>query len=110
MDDIVRLAYKAGKLSIGRTQVMKSIKRSKLIIMTYDFSSKEKFVKMFKKLGKSFLIIKKSKFQLGEVLNRDEVGIISINDENFFKLLKRRLEDDMFGCWAGSELSWDSKQ
>ena len=40
MEDIIRLAYKAGKLSIGRTQVMKSIRKSKLIIMTYDFSSK----------------------------------------------------------------------
>jgi len=109
MEDIIRLAYKAGKLSIGKTQVMKSIKKSKLIIMTYDFSSKEKFIKVFKKLGKSFLIIKNSKFQLGEVLNRSEVGIISINDENFFKLLKRRLEYDMLSCWSGFELSWDNR-
>lgn len=87
---------------------MKSIKRSKLIIMTYDFSSKEKFIKVFKKLGKNFLVIKKSKFELGQVLNRGEVGIISINDSNFFKLLKRRLKNDMVSCGTGSELSWNN--
>jgi ribosomal protein L7Ae-like RNA K-turn-binding protein len=109
LDDIIRLAYKAGKLSIGRTQVMKSIRKSKLIIMTYDFSSKEKLVKVFKKLKKPFLIVNKSKVEIGEVLSRGEVGIISINDENFFKLLKRRLEDDMVGCWTSPELSWDNR-
>jgi hypothetical protein len=108
MEDIIRLAYKAGKLSIGRTQVMKSIRKSKLIIMTYDFSSKEKLVKVFKKLKKPFLIVNKSKVEIGEVLNRGEVGIISINDENFSKLLKRRLDNDMVSCWTSPELSWDN--
>jgi ribosomal protein L7Ae-like RNA K-turn-binding protein len=109
MDDIIRLAYKAGKLSIGRTQVMKSIRKSKLIIMTYDFSSKEKLVKVFKKLKKPFLIVNKSKVEIGEVLIRSEVGIISINDENFSKLLKRRLDNDMVSCWTSPELSWDNR-
>ena len=38
------------------------------------------------------------------------IGVISINDHNFYKLfLKRGLNDDMVSCWTSSELSWDNK-
>ncbi len=110
MEDIIRLAYKAGKLSVGRMQVIKSIKKSKLIIMAHDFSSKYEIIKIAQKIGKKVIIVNRSKRELGEILNREEVGVISINDNNFYKLfLKRGLNDDMVSCRTGSELSWYNK-
>ncbi|MEO0225241.1 MAG: hypothetical protein ABIL76_09160 [candidate division WOR-3 bacterium] len=60
--------------------------------------------------SKKVIIVNRSKRELGEILNREEVGVISINDNNFYKLfLKRGLNDDMVSCRTGSELSWYNK-
>jgi len=95
MEQVLYLAKKAGKLKIGTTQVLKSIKKTKLIIIAFDYSSKDKFIRIAQKLNKNYVVLNKSKKELGELFKRYEVGILSINDENLSKLFLTKKEVDV---------------
>ncbi|MEO0143438.1 MAG: ribosomal L7Ae/L30e/S12e/Gadd45 family protein [candidate division WOR-3 bacterium] len=92
MIDVLRLSKKAGKLKIGTTQVLKSLKNAKIIILAKDYSNKDKILKIAKKLNKEVFILDLSKKELGEIFNRDELGIVSINDEQLYKLFLNKKE------------------
>ncbi|MEO0202650.1 MAG: ribosomal L7Ae/L30e/S12e/Gadd45 family protein [candidate division WOR-3 bacterium] len=91
MIEVFRLSKKANKLKIGTTQVLKSIKKAKVIILAKDYSNKYKIFQIARKLNKDVFVLDLSKKELGEIFNRDEIGILSINDEQLYKLfLKKR--------------------
>ncbi|MCS7245269.1 MAG: ribosomal L7Ae/L30e/S12e/Gadd45 family protein [candidate division WOR-3 bacterium] len=93
MEQILRFIRKTGKLKIGTMQTIKSIRNVKAIILAKDYAGKQKIIKLAKRLNIEIIILDMTKEELGKVFDRGEVGIISINDENLYKLfLKKRRE------------------
>lgn len=78
---------------MGTVQTLKSIRSAKVIILAKDYSGKEKILRLAKRLNIDVIVLDITKEELGKIFNRGELGIVSINDENLYKLfLKKRRE------------------
>lgn len=89
------LGKKAGYLTTGETGCEISIKKkkAKLIVVAKDASenTKKKFENMAKSKEVEFILFS-TKEELGKILGKDIVATITINDENFAKALKKKIE------------------
>ncbi len=92
LENFLRLSKKAGKLKIGTLQVLSSIRKSSIIIVARDYVQKDKIIRIANRLNKRVLEIDLTKDELGMILNRDEVGVVSIMDKNLSKLFLNKKE------------------
>ncbi len=92
LENFLRLSKKAGKLKIGTLQVLSSIRKSSIIIIARDYAQKDKIIKIANRLNKKVLEIDLTKEELGMILNRNEVGVVSIIDKNLSKLFLTKKE------------------
>ncbi len=92
LENFLRLSKKAGKLKIGTLQVLSSIRKSSIIIVARDYVQKDKIIRIANRLNKKVLEIDLTKDELGMILNRDEVGVVSIMDKNLSKLFLNKKE------------------
>ena len=90
---MLRLAKKAGKITLGYDATVEEIKkkRSCLVIIAKDLS-----YKTFKKLGRysENIIVNLSMIEIYEILGKTS-GIISVNEKGFAKEINRLLLEDI---------------
>ncbi len=95
---LLQFALKAGRLSIGITAVSKSVlyKKARLIIIASDCGNNiDKKVNMMLKSSKVDVYrLTSGKTSLGNVLNYNEVSIVSVNDDNFAKGILKKIKNE----------------
>ena len=88
---MIGFARRAGKVSVGSSQVQMAIKakRALFVLFTSDASekSKEKILENARGVL-PYTVLPVSKTELGHLLGRDIVGVISINDDRFARTLQ----------------------
>lgn len=84
---LLGFANKAGKLAIGKSAVLNSIKKEKVLLVILANDASEKLTNELGNI-KSFQLQDLSKDDLGKVLGRSEVAIIGVCDAGFAKSMK----------------------
>ncbi|HCX72229.1 MAG TPA: hypothetical protein DHM37_00765 [Candidatus Cloacimonas sp.] len=86
LESLLQLANKAGKLSFGYDAVERSCRSGKaaLLLLAKDLghSSRKGFLNISSATNLTVREIG-TKLDFGRILNRREIGIISVNDKNF---------------------------
>ncbi|MGC9337478.1 MAG: ribosomal L7Ae/L30e/S12e/Gadd45 family protein [Candidatus Cloacimonadia bacterium] len=89
--NLMRLAYKAGKVSLGRTAVERSIRQGEakiIFIGTRDNSFIQKEEKIWKEKGIQIVSFFNEK-ELAEIFSRPKLVIVSINNLHFAEGIRR---------------------
>jgi len=84
IENLLGLAHRAGKLTLGRYAVIKAIRqqRAKLIILAHDAS--EKMISEIRTVDPQCKMIRYGeKDDLGNILGRAELAVIAICDQQF---------------------------
>jgi ribosomal protein L7Ae-like RNA K-turn-binding protein len=88
---LLGFANKAGKLAIGKSAVISNIKKKKvyLVIMSNDASDK-----LTNEIGQihTAQLQDTTKDKLGKILGRNEVAIVGLCDQQFYKSMKWYLD------------------
>lgn len=94
---LLGLGKRAGYLTTGETGCELSIKKknSKLIVVAEDASdnTKKKFNNMCKSKNVD-IVMTSTKEELGQILGKGIVAVISVNDGEFGKALKQKLDEN----------------
>ena len=84
IDNLLRLAKKAGKLKIGRSPVLGAIKKGRVQLIIVADDASIKIEREIKFENKKIEVLKYStKNKLGELFGRQEVAVLAICDKNF---------------------------
>ena len=84
---LLGFANRAGKLAIGKSAVISSIKKEKVLLVLFANDASEKLENDIGDV-KSVQMQDISKDDLGKALGRNEVAIIGVCDANFYKSMK----------------------
>ncbi len=83
----LRLAYRGGKLVLGRTKSLKYMKRGKLLILAKDVSRKSELINKARAFGVRIVELNATKEELGRFLGREPLGVILVVDPNVSRKL-----------------------
>ncbi|HID23919.1 MAG TPA: hypothetical protein EYP14_16180, partial [Planctomycetaceae bacterium] len=92
-------ARRAGKVSVGSSQVQMAIKTKRALLVLFANDASEKTKEKILENAPGVLprtVLSLSKAELGHLLGRDMVGVISVNDERFARTLKELIPQKMW--------------
>lgn len=85
---LLRFARKAGKLAVGRSAVIKAHKQKRIALAILATDATPKAQKIVEHLQGVSAVRFGTKSELGELLGRNEVGMIGVLDHQFAASLK----------------------